>query len=78
MRYCQAQALVKSLTEDEYFSVQPPAVRKLVRDRILEDVKGRMLEDIVLLETPRTRLFPHTVLTTLDREERFWYDSFSI
>ena len=51
MRYCQAQALVKSLTEDEYFSVQPPAVRKLVRDRILEDVKGRMLEDIVLLET---------------------------
>ena len=51
MRYCQAQALVKSLTEDEYFAVQPPAVRKLVRNRILEDVKGRLLEDLVLLET---------------------------
>ena len=51
MRYCQAQVLVKSLVEDEYFAVQSPTVRKLVRDRILEDVKGRMLEDLVILET---------------------------
>ena len=54
MRYCQAQVLVKALMEDEYFSVQTPAVRKMVRDRILEDVKGRMLEDIVILETMKS------------------------
>ena len=51
MRYCQAQVLVKSLMEDEYFAVQSPSIRKLVRNRILEDVKGRMLEDLVILET---------------------------
>ena len=54
MRYCQAQVLVKALMEDEYFAVQTPMVRKMVRDRILEDVKGRMLEDIVLLETMKS------------------------
>ena len=54
MRYVQAQVLVKALMEDEYFSALTPLERKTVTDKILEDVRGRMLEDIVLLETART------------------------
>lgn len=51
MRYCQAKALVSSLMEDPYFSVLSPEERKLLLDTILQDIRGRMLEDIVLFET---------------------------
>lgn len=62
MRYCQAQALVCSLLEDPLFSVTSEQERALVRDRILEEVRGRLLEEIVQLETIRaadehTRVF---------------------
>ena len=53
MRYCQAQALVDSLLRDDYFAGLDVAERELVTNRILEDVRGSMLEDIVLLETKR-------------------------
>lgn len=51
MRYCQAQALVYSLMQDEFFSQLSSKERKYVIDRILSEIRGRMLEDIVLLET---------------------------
>ena len=51
MRYCQAQALVHALMKDELFLTPGEKERKAVTDRILEEVRGRMLEDIVLLET---------------------------
>ena len=51
MRYCQAQALVYSLMQDETFGQLTEDERTFITDRILEEVRGRMLEDIVLLET---------------------------
>lgn len=54
MRYCQAQALVFSLMKDELFNMLPAREKGEVCNKILEDVKGRMLEEIVLLETIKT------------------------
>jgi len=51
MRYCQAQALVYSLMKDPLFQSASEREKKLAADRILEDVRGRMMEEIVLLET---------------------------
>lgn len=53
MRYCQAQALIYSLKKDEFFNVIEENTRQYVIERILEEIRGRMLEDIVLLETYR-------------------------
>ena len=55
MRFCQAQALVFALMRDENLSTIPAAERKIVRDAILDEVRGRMLEDIVLLETIKAK-----------------------
>ena len=54
MRYCQAQALVHVLMNDEEFRAFGQEDRELACDRILEDVRGRMMEDIVLLDTVRS------------------------
>lgn len=51
MRYCQAQALVHALMKDDLFLTLSEKERQSVTDRILEEVRGRMLEEIVLLET---------------------------
>lgn len=51
MRYCQAQALVHSLTKDILFASLSEQEKRLVSERILEEVRGRMMEEIVLLET---------------------------
>ena len=51
MRYCQAQALVHVLMRDEAFASFSEREKRLATQRILEEVRGRMLEDIVLLET---------------------------
>lgn len=53
MRYCQAQALVQSLLEDPLFASVPEQERLFVQERILEEVRGRLLEEIVQLETVR-------------------------
>ena len=55
MRFCQAQALVFALMNDESLSRIPADERKIVRDAILDEVRGRMLEDIVLLETIKAK-----------------------
>ncbi len=54
MRYSQAQALVYSMMNDDKFIKYPAAQRKALTDGILEEVRGRMLEEIVLLETIKT------------------------
>lgn len=51
MRYCQAQALVHSLEKDNAFSNLSEVGRKYVSERVLDTVKGRMLEEIVIYET---------------------------
>ena len=54
MRYAIAKALVYSLMQDAYFSSIPEADKAYITGKILDDVKGRMLEDIVLLEVRKT------------------------
>lgn len=51
MRFCQAQALVHALAQDEYLQGLSQAERDTVSNAVLDDVRGRMLEDIVLFET---------------------------
>ena len=51
LRYAQATALVNSMLLDEQFSALSAVERSRILERILSEIKGRMLEDIVLLET---------------------------
>ncbi len=61
LRYAQADALIRSLLLDETFSALSLPERNAVQERILNEIKGRMLEDIVLLETklanPKKQVF---------------------
>lgn len=61
LRYAQVDALVKSLLLDERFSDLSLAERNFVTERILNEIKGRMMEDMVLLETkvanPKKQVF---------------------
>lgn len=61
LRYAQADALIKSLLLDEKFSDLSLTERNYVTERILNEIKGRMMEDIVLLETklanPKKQIF---------------------
>ena len=51
MRYAQAEALIKTLMQDDVFRTFSLAERNAVTARILSDIQGRMMEDIILLET---------------------------
>lgn len=51
LRYAQAEALVNSLLLDKQFIALSIEERQRILERILGDIKGRMMEDIVLLET---------------------------
>lgn len=51
LRYAQAQALVKSLLLDDKFNELNLYERNQVIERILSEIRGRMMEDIILLET---------------------------
>ena len=51
IRYSQAESLIKSLMQDDKFRDLSLVERKRVTERILAEIKGRMMEDIVLLET---------------------------
>ena len=53
MRFAIAKALVYSLMQDEYFNSRSESVKSHIAGKILEDVKGRMMEDIILLETSK-------------------------
>ena len=51
LRYAQAEAFVRQLMKDERFSGISAVERGSVIERILNEIRGRMMEDIVLLET---------------------------
>lgn len=51
MRYAQAEALIKTLMRDDVFRMLSLTERNFVTQRILSDIQGRMMEDIILLET---------------------------
>lgn len=53
LRYSQAESLVKTLLLDETFKEVSVPERKRITERILDEVKGRMLEEIVQLETKK-------------------------
>lgn len=53
LRYSQAESLVKALLMDESFRNISAQDRFALVSRILEEVRGRMLEEIVLLETKK-------------------------
>ena len=61
LRYAQASALIESLLLDPAFSDLSITERNSVRERILNEIMGRMMEDAVLLETklaqPKKRVF---------------------
>lgn len=56
LRYAQADALIRSLLLDETFSALSLPERTAVQERILSEIRGQMLEDIVLMETKLANL----------------------
>ena len=55
LRYTQAAALIQSLLLDEAFKNIPITERMAIEGRILDEIRGRMMEEIVLLETKFAR-----------------------
>ena len=53
MRYSLTKALVYALGQDEYFVTRSESDKAYIIEKILYDVKGKMLEDIILLETSK-------------------------
>lgn len=53
LRYSQAESLIKALMMDDLFNTFTLEERKYITNKILEDVKGRMLEEIIILETKK-------------------------
>lgn len=51
LRYCQADALVKQLLRDKEFQQISAKERNAIQERILNEIRGRMMEEIILLET---------------------------
>ena len=51
LRYAQAEALVTTLLQDESFREIGVRERTRITQRILAEIRGRMMEDIILLET---------------------------
>lgn len=55
LRYSQAEAFIRQLLKDENFQNISAIERKRIIDRILDEIKGRMMEEIVLLETKKAQ-----------------------
>ena len=51
LRYAQAEAVVESILLDEQFRELSARDRKRILDRLLSEIRGRMMEEIILLET---------------------------
>ena len=54
MRYAIAKALIYSLMQDTYFQTVSERDKAYIISKLLDDVKGRMLEDILLLEVHKS------------------------
>ena len=61
LRYCQAEALAYLLFQDELANENMISIYSVIAERILEEVRGRMLEEIVLLETIKASRKNHAV-----------------
>lgn len=59
LRYAQAEALIRQLLLDERFQSISAVDRGLISERILDEIRGRMMEDIVILETRATKPDKH-------------------
>ncbi len=55
LRYAQAEAFIRQLLLDEQFQSISVADRGWVAERILDEIRGCMMEDIVLLETKMSK-----------------------
>ena len=51
LRYAQADALAEAILRDQKFKEIPLSEQNVVLERVRNEIKGRMMEDIVLLET---------------------------
>ena len=51
MRYAQANAIVENLLLDAKFQELSVKERQRILERLLNEIRGRMMEDIILLET---------------------------
>lgn len=64
LRFSQAELLVRQILLDASFQSIPAMERKRIIDRILDEIRGRMMEEIVLLETrkayPKKEVFKLT------------------
>ena len=59
LRYAQAEAFIRQLLLDEQFQNISAVDRGWIAERILDEIRGRMMEDIVLLETRMARPDKH-------------------
>ena len=51
LRYSQAESFIESINLDEVFNDLSMDEKKRIVERILSEIKGRMTEDVILLET---------------------------
>ena len=61
LRYAQAEAFIRQLLQDEQFQSLSAVDRGWVVERVLNEIRGRMMEDIVLLETQKARPDQHVI-----------------
>lgn len=59
LRYAQAEAIVENLLLDEKFQELDVQKRTRILERLLSEIRGRMMEDIVLLETKLVKKDKH-------------------
>ena len=71
MRYCLTHALLHSLMQDAVFENSAESEKNLVVDKILQGVRGRMLEDIILLETTKALGRKYQVFKFLYKDGEF-------
>ena len=59
LRYAQAEAIVENLLLDEKFQELDIQKRTHILERLLSEIRGRMMEDIILLETKLAKKDKH-------------------
>ncbi len=74
MRYSIAKALCYSLLQDNYFKMVSEKNKEIILNKILQDVKGRMLEDIVLLESTYKKNRNEEVFKYIDNQKNIEYN----
>lgn len=55
LRYSQAKRLVDILINEPSIKQYPEPIINILKEKILSDVKGRMIEDMIILETSKNR-----------------------